>query len=125
MIALSTFDELTFVNYHHIVRCKADNMYTIFYFIDKSAIGIRRSIKECEDFLKEFGFIRVHRSHIVNIMYIKKCLRNGDIILADNSCIRISVGKRERFNNLIRKWLCCMNNVQSFDEISKFYRFFT
>jgi two-component system LytT family response regulator len=53
--------------------------------------------------LGEQHFLRPHKSHLVNIKYIKSFLKNdgGYILMADGSKIPVSRRKREKIVNVI------------------------
>ena len=46
--------------------------------------------------LKEFQFLRVHRSHLVNLQYVKEFIKSdgGYLVLKDKKTIPVSVRKR-------------------------------
>jgi two-component system LytT family response regulator len=47
-----------------------------------------------QNLLEPFGFIRTHRSHLINRLHISSIHNNGDIIMDDKSKAVISRGKR-------------------------------
>lgn len=105
-IVLSTSDKISVVKVDDILRCESDNYYTMFYFIDGQKLLVSKTLKENEDLLKDHHFIRPHKSHLVNTIYIKNFLKhdNGEIILTDGTHIPVSRRKkeaiRESINNL-------------------------
>ncbi len=96
-IILSTIEGMHVVKIKNIIRCQADDYYTNFFLNDGRRIMISRTLKENEELLKDHGFIRPHRSHLVNISYIKRYVKSngGHIILADGSNIPVSRRKKE------------------------------
>jgi two-component system LytT family response regulator len=96
-IVLSTYDQLHVVYVDEIIRCESDNYYTFFYFKDGSRMLISKTLKENEELLKTHGFIRPHKSHLVNIAYIEGFNKKdgGHIILKDGNKIPVSRRKRE------------------------------
>ena len=60
---------------------------------------VRETMKSMEQRLQNQGFQRVHRSSIVNLNYVQELisLDNGDyqIILRDNSCVKLSRNYRD------------------------------
>ena len=46
--------------------------------------------------LKEFQFLRVHQSHLVNLQYVKEFIKSdgGYLVLKDKKTIPVSVRKR-------------------------------
>ena len=101
-ISLSTSDKIIVVNLDDIIRCKSDNNYTEFFLIDNQKILVGKTLKYFADMLKEFDFIRVHQSHLINIQYIKEFIKSdgGYLVLKNKITIPVSVRKR---NEVIQK----------------------
>jgi two-component system LytT family response regulator len=95
-ISLHTQDKIIVVDIVNIIRCKSDNNYTTFHFLDGSKILVSKTLKFYADILKELNFLRVHQSHLVNIKYIKEFIKSdgGYLLLKDKSTVPVSVRKR-------------------------------
>jgi two-component system LytT family response regulator len=104
-IVLSTSDKIHIVETDNIIRCESDNYYTKFFFIDNDPILISKTLKEHEELLSEYNFIRPHKSHLINIKYISAFLRtdNGSIQMSDGSIIPVSRRKREQVLEIINQ----------------------
>jgi len=85
-----------FVDVEDIMYCEADSNYTIFVTTDNQKHWVSKTIKEYVDLLEDFGFIRVHRSYIINPEYVIKFVktRPSSIVMKDDSTIVISKRKR-------------------------------
>lgn len=96
-ISLSTSDKIIVVNLDDIIRCKSDNNYTEFFLIENQKILVGKTLKYFADMLKEFDFIRVHQSHLVNTQYIKEFIKSdgGYLVLKNKKTIPVSVRKRQ------------------------------
>ncbi len=96
-IMLPLFNEIRYVNISDIIRCEADNTYTIFKLKDSEEILISKTLKEYSDLLADKGFIRTHQSHLVNLAYVKSWLREdgGCLLLHDGSRIPVSKLNKE------------------------------
>lgn len=96
-IILSTSEGIHVVSTDEIIRCESDDYYTKFFFINGSSILISKTLKQNEALLSDFNFIRPHKSHLINIKYIKSYLKNdgGYILLTDGSKIPVSRRKKE------------------------------
>jgi two-component system, LytTR family, response regulator len=96
-LALPTSRETIFVSPDKIVRCESSNSYTVFFFDDRKKLTVSRPIYEYEELLKEYGFIRCHQSHLVNLNYISSWRKEdgGQLILEDGSTIPVSRSKRD------------------------------
>jgi len=102
-IVLSTSEKIHIIETDQILRCESDNYYTIFFLIDGKKILISKTLKENEELLGGHNFIRPHKSHLVNVQYIKGFLRNdgGYIEMTDGSKIPVSRRKREKIIEII------------------------
>lgn len=96
-IVLSTAERIYVVDVDEIIRCESDNYYTRFFFLSNKPLLISKTLKEHEALLAEHHFIRPHKSHLVNVKYIKQYSRSagGVLILDDGSEIPVSRRKRE------------------------------
>ncbi len=97
-IALPMFGETRYVNINDIVRCEADNTYTRFLLTGGEQILVSKTLKEYADMLANYGFLRTHQSHLVNMAYIKSWLREdgGSLLLIDQTKIPVSKLKRQQ-----------------------------
>ncbi|MBM3434720.1 MAG: response regulator transcription factor [Bacteroidetes bacterium] len=96
-IILSTTEKINVVNVDDIIRCESDNYYTFFHFTNGQKMIVSKTLKENEELLKDYNFIRPHKSHLVNTKYIKSFLRveGGFILMTDGSEVPVSRRKRE------------------------------
>jgi two-component system, LytTR family, response regulator len=96
-IALSTFDKIHIVNVSDIVRCESDNYYTVFHFAGEKKLIVSKTLKEIEELLSGYHFIRPHKSHLVNLLYIKNFIKpdGGSITMIDGTNVPVSRRKRE------------------------------
>ncbi|WP_299780644.1 LytTR family DNA-binding domain-containing protein [uncultured Formosa sp.] len=97
-IALPTADELFFVTVDDIIRCKGENNYTMFYMTDKRSILVSRTLKEWDELLSAYGFIRTHQSHLINKNHVKSYVKRdgGYILMEDGSTVSVSKHKKEQ-----------------------------
>lgn len=95
-MSLHTSDKIVVVNLDDIVRCKSDNNYTEFFMQDDSKILVSKTLKFYADMLKEFQFLRVHQSHLVNLHYVKEFIKSdgGYLVLNNKKTVPVSVRKR-------------------------------
>lgn len=97
-IALPMLGETRYVNIADIVRCQADNTYTLFVLNNNEQILVSKTLKEYADMLTGHRFLRTHQTHLVNMAYIKSWLREdgGSLLLTDQTKIPISKLNREK-----------------------------
>jgi len=104
-LALRTSQEIHLVNFNDIVHCESDNAYTTFYLNTGEKIVVSKGIGEYAELLSEYGFIRPHQSHLVNIEYIKKLDKSegGYILLKDKTQIPISGRRRQQLIDILNR----------------------
>ena len=103
-IALPTAEQLFFVSVEDIIRCKGENNYTMFYLVDGSSILVSKTLKEWDDLLTSYQFIRTHQSHLINKNYVTSYVKKdgGYILMKDGSRVKVSKQKKEQtLNELI------------------------
>jgi len=69
-VVLPVLDGFELVTVKDIVRCQANGNFTDFYLKDGGKKMICRTLKFYDEILSELGFMRVHKSHLVNLQYI-------------------------------------------------------
>lgn len=95
-ICLSTSGEMRICEVNEIIRCEAEHNYTTFYFTNGKPLMISKTIKEYDDMLKDFGFERVHQSHLVNLKHVKSYLKKeGGFLLMDNGS-EVPIARRKK-----------------------------
>lgn len=101
-IALPTLEGLEIFNLDDIMYCESDSNYTMFYLKNNSKFMVSRTIKEYEDILPEKQFVRIHKSYIINLLFVTKYIKGdgGDIVLSNGVCLPIA---RLRKDKLLEK----------------------
>ena len=102
-IVLKDSESIYFVKVSDIVHCKAEGPYTEFYLIPQQKIIISKSLREYEELLEPFGFIRTHHSHLINIKRIVRFDKadGGSLILENKQVVPVSQRKREQIMELL------------------------
>ena len=97
-IALHSAEGINLVNIEDIIRCESDVNYTKFIIKNQSNIIVTKTLKEYDHILSSQGFIRVHKSFLVNITHINKYMKGdgGWIIMSDDAKVMVSRRKKEQ-----------------------------
>lgn len=105
-IALHSIEGISLIKIADIIRCESDVNYTRFYVLNSPVLVVPKTLKEYDELLTGNGFVRVHKSHLVNIEHIKKYIKGdgGWVIMADDSKIEVSRRKKENLVELISKF---------------------
>jgi two-component system LytT family response regulator len=98
-LAIPIREGFSFVDLSEIMRCQADVNYSIIFLKSGSKIISSKTLGEYEDILEDFGFIRIHKSHIINFNHVKTYSKGegGVITMADGVEIPVSRRKRDEF----------------------------
>lgn len=70
---------------NEIIMCKADGYCTIFYLTGDRKVNSSRNLKQFENQIMDYGFIRVHNSFLVNLHHVSSFTKQGEIILTENN----------------------------------------
>lgn len=95
-IALPALEGITMLNISDIIHCVSEGSYTVFHTLNGRSVMVSRPIKEYDELLAPYNFFRVHQSHLVNLNFVAKFLKedNGLLVLEDGS--RIEVARRRK-----------------------------
>ena len=93
-LALNTMEGYYFFPPREIMRCEGNDNYTRFYLINGKELLVSRTLKDFEDILTDHDFVRVHKSHLVNMSYVTKFDKEGLIWLTNETPIPVSRRKR-------------------------------
>jgi two-component system LytT family response regulator len=98
-IALPVLDGLVYVNVDTIIRCEAENNYTVLHFTDRPKLIVSKTLGSYERLLQPFGFYRVHHQHLINLAHLERYQRGrgGVVTMSDKQDIAVSQRKRDEF----------------------------
>jgi two-component system LytT family response regulator len=104
-LVLRTGQDLHVISISELVHCTADNAYTTFYMNTGERIVTSKGIGEYAEMLANYGFIRPHQSHLVNLNYIKKFDKSdgGMLLLKDKSVVPVSARQKQLIIDLLNK----------------------
>lgn len=102
-LAIQTSEGLTLVNTDEIVRIEGDGNYTMVYLDQGKVLNSGKSLKDFEVALKVNNFLRIHHSHLINIRFLSKYLKQdgGVVLLTDGTQLPVAQRKREAFLRLL------------------------
>lgn len=104
-IGLPVDGKVEFAEADKMVRCQGESNYTHIWFETGRHLLVAKTLAEFEELLGDFGFFRVHKSHLVNVNYIVS-LRSGInacLILKTGEEIPVSRRRRETVMEMVRK----------------------
>lgn len=104
-IVLREQDVIHFVRTADIIRCESEGPYTHFFLTNGKKLTISKNLKEYEEMLSDFGFVRVHHSHLVNFDKVIRLEKfdGGSLLMENNDHIPIAQRKKEQIMDML-KW---------------------
>lgn len=94
-LALPTTQGTFFYKPDEIIRLEGESNYTKFFFVNKKTLLTSRTLKEYEEILVDHGFIRVHKSHMLNKTHVINYTADGMLTLSDQSKVEVSRRRKE------------------------------
>jgi two-component system LytT family response regulator len=102
-LALSTIEGVFFFEPSEILYCEGENNYTRFTFTKHKPILISKTLGEYDELLTEHGFLRIHKSSLVNTKYVTKVNREGTVQMQDGKHLSISKRRKELVMKSLRQ----------------------
>lgn len=96
-IAFPTMEGLQMIAVDSIISCTSDSNYSIFQLKNNQKLIACRTLKEVEEMLEDYHFLRVHHSHIVNLNEVAKYIKGegGYLVMSDESSVDVSRSRKE------------------------------
>lgn len=101
-LALPTKEGVHYLTPQDIIRCEAMGNYTRFFATSGKAYLISRTLGEYDALLSPQGFIRTHKSHLVNKKVISFIDHDGFAVLRDNSRVEVSRRRKEEVMDALK-----------------------
>jgi len=100
-VALPEINGFAIVNVEDIVRCEGKRNYTRIIFKEAPEKVVSRTLLEFEHLLSPLGFVRIHRSHLVNILNVVRYLKSdgGMVELKTGELLKVSPKHKEDLLN--------------------------
>lgn len=96
-------ENLHIIHIKDILWCEAKGSYTAFHIEGEGQILVSHHLKDYETPLSNGGFIRTHRSYLVNVSKIKRFDRSegGSLYLIDGTQIPVSFRKKDQILKIL------------------------
>ncbi|MNK04707.1 Sensory transduction protein LytR [compost metagenome] len=82
------------VEIDEIIHIEADSNYSIFHLRNSEKITVSKVLKDYEEILPEERFMRIHKSSIVNLKYVKEYNNKNGLVLSLSNGESIVVSRR-------------------------------
>ena len=94
---------MTVVHPAEITRLEAISNYTRVYLQDHPPVLMAKVLRAYDVMLRPYGFVRIHRSHLVNRQFVESVLFEGYIEMKDKSKIEISRRRKDMVMQQLKK----------------------
>ncbi len=103
-IVVPTSDGMHVIKLADIVRLESSSNYTTFFLNNEKSLLASKTLKEFDNMLTGYNFNRVHKSHLVNMNYLKRYVQTdgGYLILEDGSKIPVANRKKEQLLSTLK-----------------------
>lgn len=103
-IGLPTGDRIEFVRVKDIIHCKGEGNYSHIYYEQNKHLLVAKTLVEFENLLNEHSFIRVHKSHLVNLKHIVAYSKTegGTLQLSNGDKVDVSRRRKEDVKELLK-----------------------
>ncbi len=94
------------VDIEDIIHIEADSNYSVFNLSNLEKIAVSKVLKDYEEILPENTFVRIHKSSIVNLKYVKEfTTKNGlQVVLNNGELITVSRRRASDFFDKIKAY---------------------
>ena len=94
------------VKVREIIYLYSERNYVIYMLTENRRVKVRRALQECEAELGRLGFLRVHRSFLVNMEHIKNISRrDNSICLSNGEMLEIGRTYKDEIEERFLTWL--------------------
>ena len=95
-IALSSQEGMVFLRLNQIIRIESEGSYSTFHLLNQERHVVSRPMREFEELLPKDLFFKLHQSHLINLTFVKKILREeGGYALMEEGC-KIPIARRRK-----------------------------
>lgn len=103
-VVLKTADTIFLVKTDNILFCESDKNYTRFYLTNNQKILVSKTLKEYEEILEPFNFLRIHQTFLVNLGFLAQVNKRENLVILTNGAkLPVSTRKKETLFALFEK----------------------
>lgn len=95
-LAINEGYSVRFVEIYEIERCISDNNYTEIHLSNGERIVSAKTLKEYDQILINYGFFRIHQSHLVNLKRVLRIVKNELAYVEMTNGVQLPVSRRKK-----------------------------
>jgi len=90
----------------NVLYAESSGNYTNLYFQNKSMVCTSKPMHEYEKLLEDAGFVRIHKSVLVNLLHVKEYHRGegGSVVLSNGTEVEVSRRKKDDFISKMKQY---------------------
>lgn len=87
------------IPFEHILYLQGEINYTRIFLVNGEKILTTKTLKEYDLLLSEFGFFRIHQSHLINLSFVQEYIKGdgGEIIMINGDMLNLSRRRKQKF----------------------------
>ena len=102
-IAIKSTEGAHFFMVRDIIRLEADSSYTHIFLTNGKKFTASKTLKYMEEMLEGHGFMRTHKTHLINTAYIRQVNADHSVAtMSDGSQVEVARRKKDEIKNLIK-----------------------
>ena len=95
-IGLPVGDRIEFIEIGKIIHFKGEGNYSHIYIENQKHFLVAKTLVEFEDLLREYSFVRTHKTHLVNLKHVNAYIkRDGGLLKLSNGDM-VSISRRRK-----------------------------
>jgi len=96
-LTVPTLNGLEILPIEEIIRCEADSNYTTLILPDRQVV-ISKTLKDIEEQLRDYPFVRVHQSHLIHLGHVQKYIKGngGQVVMDNGDYLNVSRNRKQR-----------------------------
>jgi len=93
-----------FIDPDKVIYVEGENNYSIIHMLENKKLVVSKTLKYTEGVLKDFPFIRIHKSFLINMKYLKRFVKTdgGFVEMENGKKLSVSRMRREVLNDLFK-----------------------
>ena len=101
-LAIPTVNGALFFSPSEIIRLEGEGNYTRFCLTNDRKYMSAKTMKEYEEILLQHNFLRIHKSHLVNRLFIDSFKNEGSVLLSDKTELPVSRQRKQEVAVILR-----------------------
>lgn len=96
-MVIPQMDGFEVIKISDIIRAEGSDNYTILYLTNNKKYTLSKTLKYYENLLTDFGFLRTHKSHLLNLDHVVKYKKGkvGEAIMTDASTVLVAATSKK------------------------------